>query len=95
MSSSSTTCGRSPCGRGSVECANVFSHRTVSIEGVDTLVMSAGRTARNDLHDALVAAGVHVERAGDCLSPRSFEEAIREGTLAGMGVSEPAAGAGR
>jgi 2,4-dienoyl-CoA reductase-like NADH-dependent reductase (Old Yellow Enzyme family)/thioredoxin reductase len=74
---------------GVVECANVFSHRPAAIEGVDTLVVSAGRTARNDLHDALVAAGVRVERAGDCLSPRSFEEAIREGTLAGMGIAEP------
>ena len=49
------------------------------------LVVSAGRTARNDLHDALLAAGAAVERAGDVQSPRSFEEAIREGTLAGMG----------
>ena len=78
---------------GTVECANVFSHRPVSIEGVDTLVVSAGRTARNDLHDALLAAGVAVERVGDTLSPRSFEEAIREGTLAGMGIAEPAAAA--
>jgi len=74
---------------GAVECANVFSHRTVAVEGVDTLVVSAGRTVRNDLYDALVAAGATVERVGDTLSPRSFEEAIREGTLAGMGVAEP------
>ena len=33
-----------------VEFANVFSHRPVRLEGVDTLVMSAGRSARNDLH---------------------------------------------
>jgi NADPH-dependent 2,4-dienoyl-CoA reductase/sulfur reductase-like enzyme len=75
---------------GAVECVNVFSHRPVVIDDVDTLVVSAGRTARNDLHDALLAAGVTVERAGDVLSPRSFEEAIREGTLAGMGIAEPA-----
>jgi 2,4-dienoyl-CoA reductase-like NADH-dependent reductase (Old Yellow Enzyme family)/thioredoxin reductase len=74
---------------GAVAFVNVFSHRPVLVEGVDTLVMSAGRSARNDLHDSLVAAGVAVERAGDCLGPRSFEEAIREGTLAGMGISEP------
>jgi pyruvate/2-oxoglutarate dehydrogenase complex dihydrolipoamide dehydrogenase (E3) component len=72
-----------------VEFANVFSHRPVVLEGVDTLVVSAGRTARNDLHDALLAANVPVERVGDCLGPRSFEEAIREGTLAGMGIAEP------
>jgi pyruvate/2-oxoglutarate dehydrogenase complex dihydrolipoamide dehydrogenase (E3) component len=76
---------------GAVVCVNVFSHRPVVIDDVDTLVVSAGRTARNDLHDALLAAGVTVERAGDVLSPRSFEEAIREGTLAGMGIAEPAA----
>jgi len=74
---------------GAVEFTNVFSHRAVLLEEVDTLVMSAGRSARNDLHDSLVAAGVAVRRAGDCLGPRSFEEAIREGTLAGMGISEP------
>ncbi len=71
---------------GAVECMNVFSHRPVRLEGVDTLVVSAGRRQRNDLHDALLAAGVDIERAGDTLSPRSFEEAIREGTLAGMGM---------
>jgi hypothetical protein len=74
---------------GAVECANVFSHRPVTVEEVDTLVVSAGRTARNDLYDALCAAGVRAEWVGDTLSPRSFEEAIREGTLAGMGVAEP------
>jgi pyruvate/2-oxoglutarate dehydrogenase complex dihydrolipoamide dehydrogenase (E3) component len=73
-----------------VECMNVFSHRPVRVDGVDTLVMSAGRTARNDLHDGLLAAGVAVERAGDVQSPRSFEEAIREGTLAGMAVASQA-----
>jgi pyruvate/2-oxoglutarate dehydrogenase complex dihydrolipoamide dehydrogenase (E3) component len=74
---------------GAVECVNVFSHRPVAVEGVDALVVSAGRTATNDLYDALRAAGVPAERVGDTLSPRSFEEAIREGTLAGMGVAEP------
>ena len=46
--------------------------------------MSAGRTAGDGLYLELAEAGVPVERAGDCLGPRSFEEAIREGTLAGL-----------
>ena len=54
---------------GAVECVNVFSHRPVRVDGVDTLVVSAGRTARNDLHDALLAAGAAVERAGDVPEP--------------------------
>ena len=76
-----------------VECMNVFSHRPVRIDGVDTLVVSAGRRQRNDLHDGLLGAGAAVERAGDTLGPRSFEEAIREGTLAGMGIQGPLAAA--
>jgi 2,4-dienoyl-CoA reductase-like NADH-dependent reductase (Old Yellow Enzyme family)/thioredoxin reductase len=63
---------------------NVFSGRSVELAGVDTLVVSAGRTAGDALYLELEATGVPVERAGDCLGPRSFEEAIREGTLAGL-----------
>ena len=63
---------------------NVFSGRQVEIGAVDTLVVSAGRTAGDALYLELADAGVPVERAGDCQGPRSFEEAIREGTLAGL-----------
>jgi hypothetical protein len=34
---------------------------------------------------------VDVVRVGDALGPRSFEEAIREGTEAGLAVSTPLA----
>jgi thioredoxin reductase len=71
-------------GRGTVTFENVFSGRLVEIADVDTLVVSAGRTAGDALYLALEEAGVTAERAGDCLGPRSFEEAIREGTLAGL-----------
>jgi 2,4-dienoyl-CoA reductase-like NADH-dependent reductase (Old Yellow Enzyme family)/thioredoxin reductase len=69
---------------GAVMFENVFSGRTVELGGVDTLVVSAGRTAGDELYLELESAGVPVGRAGDCLGPRSFEEAIREGTLAGL-----------
>jgi pyruvate/2-oxoglutarate dehydrogenase complex dihydrolipoamide dehydrogenase (E3) component len=69
---------------GSVTFENVFSGHTGVIEGVDTLVVSAGRTAGDALYLELADSDVPVERAGDCLGPRSFEEAIREGTLAGL-----------
>ncbi|HSD03342.1 MAG TPA: FAD-dependent oxidoreductase [Gaiellales bacterium] len=70
--------------RGTVTFENVFSGRAVEIGDVDTLVVSAGRTAGDALYLELEEADVAVERAGDCLGPRSFEEAIREGTLAGL-----------
>jgi pyruvate/2-oxoglutarate dehydrogenase complex dihydrolipoamide dehydrogenase (E3) component len=69
---------------GAATFENVFSGRRVELDGVDTLVVHAGRTAGDELYLELEAADVTVERAGDCLGPRSFEEAIREGTLAGL-----------
>ena len=57
----------------------------VTLEGIDTLVVNDGRSAaRAALFEALQDAGADVVRVGDALGPRSFEEAIREGTEAGL-----------
>jgi NADPH-dependent 2,4-dienoyl-CoA reductase/sulfur reductase-like enzyme len=69
---------------GGLELRNVFSDREMSVDGVDTLVVSAGRSSSNELYERLTREGADVLRAGDVLSPRSFEEAIREGTDAGL-----------
>jgi 2,4-dienoyl-CoA reductase-like NADH-dependent reductase (Old Yellow Enzyme family) len=69
---------------GAVQFENVFSGRQVVLDGVDTLVTHAGREAADDLLADLEAAALTVHRAGDCLGPRSFEEAIREGTLVAL-----------
>ena len=54
-------------------------------EGVDTLVVTRRPDGRRRAStSSCEGSGVPVERAGDCLGPRSFEEAIREGTLAGL-----------
>ena len=67
---------------GQVDLANVFAHeRRVHIPG-DLLVLAQGRIPDDTLAPRLVSAGLRVEEAGDCLSPRSLEEAILEGTLA-------------
>lgn len=47
------------------------------IEGVDTLVMAWGNDPVTDLVGADLACPVH--RIGDCLSPRTAEEAVLEG----------------
>jgi hypothetical protein len=62
------------------------SDRWVEVEGVDTLVVSAGRSITDTLFEALEGAGAAVERVGDARGARSFEEAIAEGTRAGLGV---------
>jgi len=64
---------------------NVFSEREHVLDGIDTLVVNDGRSACGvALFATLQDAGADVVRAGDALGPRSFEEAIREGTEAGL-----------
>jgi len=61
---------------------NVFaSELTVSIEA-DAVVLALGRVPVT----VEPPSGIPVERAGDCLSPRSLEEAVLEGTLAARRV---------
>ena len=61
----------------------------MTLSGVGTLVLAAGREPRSELYEPLLAAGLTVERAGDCLGARTAEEAVHEGTVAALA---PAAG---
>jgi 2,4-dienoyl-CoA reductase-like NADH-dependent reductase (Old Yellow Enzyme family)/thioredoxin reductase len=67
---------------GAVVFQNVFSERELTLDEVDTLVVAAGRTSDSRLFEALEERGANAVRVGDALGPRSFEEAIREGTEA-------------
>lgn len=67
---------------GLVELANVFAPELRERREADLLVLAQGRVPEDALAPALREAGLRVEEAGDCLSPRSLEEAILEGTLA-------------
>ena len=66
--------------------------RELTLDGIGTLVVNDGRSSYGtELFEALEDAGVDLVRAGDTLGPRSFEEAIREGTEAGLAqLSVPA-----
>jgi 2,4-dienoyl-CoA reductase-like NADH-dependent reductase (Old Yellow Enzyme family)/thioredoxin reductase len=67
---------------GEVELSNVFASEIRMSLAADLLVIAQGRVPEDGLGPALREAELEVEEAGDCLSPRSFEEAILEGTLA-------------
>jgi pyruvate/2-oxoglutarate dehydrogenase complex dihydrolipoamide dehydrogenase (E3) component len=67
---------------GEVELSNVFASELRLHLAADLLVLAQGRIPDDALAPVLVAAGLRIEEAGDCLSPRSLEEAILEGTLA-------------
>jgi hypothetical protein len=76
---------------GEVTLANVFAPERETRIAADVLVTALGRVPNDELAAELRAAGHRVEEAGDCLGPRSLEEAILEGVLAARRASEAAA----
>jgi len=63
-----------------------FLHSTsgepIICEGVDTLVMALGHQPVTGLEEELAGCSCDIHLIGDCLSPRSAEEAIYEGLMA-------------
>ena len=62
---------------------HVMSEEPVLCSGVDTLVLAYGHSAVNDLYEALQGKIEDLHAVGDCLSPRTAEEAILEGLKVG------------
>lgn len=67
---------------GAVRFRNLFAPDLETTLPADLLVLAVGRVPERRLAEELRARGLPVEEAGDCLSPRSAEEAVLEGTLA-------------
>ncbi len=65
---------------------HVMSGEPVICESVDTLVLSYGNVSENKLYDELVGGPIDVHGIGDCMSPRTAEEAVLEGLKAGASV---------
>jgi len=62
---------------------HVLSGEPVVLEGVDTVVAALGHTPETGLSDALKDWPGHLHMIGDCVSPRSVEEAVLEGLTVG------------
>ena len=71
---------------GSVFLQHVPSGEAVEVEGVDTLVLCLGHRPVDDLSEAVAALGIELHMAGDCLAPRTAEEAVFDGLRAGGAV---------
>ena len=71
---------------GADEDTAYFQHTTsgepIICENMDTLVIAQGHQSDTTLEQELAANEVEIHLAGDCLSPRSAEEAVYEGMLA-------------
>ena len=55
-------------------------------EGVDTVVLAQGHRPVTELEQALDGLPIELWPVGDCLSPRTAEEAVYEGMVAGLEV---------
>lgn len=55
-------------------------------DDIDTLVLCLGHSPVADLESALRASGRELHLAGDCQTPRTAEEAVYEGLIAGCAV---------
>jgi pyruvate/2-oxoglutarate dehydrogenase complex dihydrolipoamide dehydrogenase (E3) component len=62
------------------------SGEAITCDNVDTTILALGHAPETALEAEIAGLGVRVEMAGDCRSPRSAEEAIYEGMLAGRAV---------
>jgi 2,4-dienoyl-CoA reductase-like NADH-dependent reductase (Old Yellow Enzyme family) len=58
----------------------------VVVEGVAALVLAQGHAAADELAAALAGAAPEIRLVGDCLAPRTVEEAVLEGLQAGAAV---------
>jgi len=63
----------------SVEVFNTFTRETRIIEGVDTVVLAAGRRANDWLYRLLKGRMEEVYAIGDCLAPRRILNAVLDG----------------
>jgi hypothetical protein len=65
---------------------HALSGNAVVREDVDTVVLATGHTPETTLEKELNGLDLPVHLAGDCLSPRTVEEALYEGFLIGRSI---------
>jgi NADPH-dependent 2,4-dienoyl-CoA reductase/sulfur reductase-like enzyme len=71
---------------GAIIAFNPFSMREWPIEGVDTLVVSAGSRANDALWKALRGQVKEVHGAGECVAPRKLLDSTLDGLRTGLAV---------
>lgn len=62
------------------------SDEPIEFEGIDTLVLSTGHLPEDGLAEAVAGMGMGCHQIGDAMTPRTAEEAVYEGMLAGRAV---------
>jgi 2,4-dienoyl-CoA reductase-like NADH-dependent reductase (Old Yellow Enzyme family)/thioredoxin reductase len=65
---------------------HIVTGEPIIAEQVDSVILALGHQPNTSLEDMLAPLGVDLHFAGDCLAPRSAEEAVYEGMLAGLAI---------
>ncbi|MFZ9630376.1 MAG: FAD-dependent oxidoreductase, partial [Ilumatobacteraceae bacterium] len=65
---------------------HVLTNEPVIVDGVSALVLSQGHESVDELEHELRGAGIELHMVGDCLTPRTAEEAIFEGLKVGTAL---------
>ena len=73
-------------GEGSVTLRHTVTGREETREGVDAVVIADSRRSVDGLYRALKGRVPNLHAVGDCLAPRTVEQAMQEGHRAGRGV---------
>jgi 2,4-dienoyl-CoA reductase-like NADH-dependent reductase (Old Yellow Enzyme family)/thioredoxin reductase len=66
--------------------AHLVTNEPIIAHEVETVVLALGHRPNTSLEDELAPLGIPLHLAGDCLAPRSAEEAVYEGMVAGLAV---------
>lgn len=69
---------------GRVIIRNLFTHETEAIQDWDTVVLSLGRVPNIELYEQVKGLAPMVRQIGDCLAPRTLEEATYEGLTSAL-----------
>ena len=70
----------------SVYLQHIMNNDAVICEDVDTLVLCQGHTPSHMVEDMVRKMGLEHHLVGDCIAPRTAEEAVLEGMRAGLAV---------
>lgn len=62
---------------------HISAREPMVLEGVDTVVLAFGQTANRSLELELASCAIETHQIGDCLTPRTAEEAVLEGLRIG------------
>ncbi|PEJ49367.1 hypothetical protein CN692_23260 [Bacillus sp. AFS002410] len=75
-----------------VKLRNLFTHETELIDEWDTIVLAMGRVPNYELYEQVKHMAPVVRQIGDCLAPRTIEEATYEGLTSALEIGVVSSG---